>query len=249
MGGIDPLAGNYIDISPYAFVKNNPINNIEIDGRYFDEKNEKKADRILRQAEAKASKLEKKADRLTAKGKDAGDLCERATELRKSAQDIRDMKNDKTTEYQYGKVGSKEASNLNLIGPTTMAYGTNEKGDKVVKMFTESNMGNQLHETRHGGQNARSEYNIGSGTNYGVADEVSAYRTQYSWGGELQYRSNLDMLTKEVATQRILEKRDPTVELIKNINQITAAAVMIMVDPGNKSIYPGNIPLNIFMSN
>src|SRR5204863_2606365 len=110
------------------------------------------------------------------------------------------------------------------------AYGTNEKGDKVVKMFTESNMVTQLHETRHGGQNARNEYTIGSGANYGVADEVSAYRAQYSWEGELKYRSNLEV-TKEMAIQRWKETKDPTVEIIKNINQITAAAVMTMTDP------------------
>ena len=36
---VDPLAEKYIETSPFAFVKNNPINNIEIDGREFDEKN------------------------------------------------------------------------------------------------------------------------------------------------------------------------------------------------------------------
>ncbi|MEI9911648.1 MAG: RHS repeat-associated core domain-containing protein [Bacteroidota bacterium] len=38
---IDPLAEKYIGTSPYAFVKNNPINNIEIDGRYLKERMKK----------------------------------------------------------------------------------------------------------------------------------------------------------------------------------------------------------------
>lgn len=55
-------------------------------------------------------------------------------------------------------------------------------------MFTERNMGSRLHETRHGGQNARGEFNITTGANYGVADEIAAYRAQYSWSGNLVYQ-------------------------------------------------------------
>jgi RHS repeat-associated protein len=40
---IDQLSEKYHTSSPYTFVQNNPIINREIDGRYFDEKNEKKS--------------------------------------------------------------------------------------------------------------------------------------------------------------------------------------------------------------
>lgn len=65
-----------------------------MDGRYFDKKNGKKAKRIERKAERKANRLKKR-------GKSSGDLRERVGELRQSAEDVRDMRGDETTEYRY----------------------------------------------------------------------------------------------------------------------------------------------------
>lgn len=134
-------------------------------------------------------------------------------------------------------VGSKDFKALGLVGPTTTSTGTNAKGDGVVTMFTEKNMGSQLHETRHGGQNARGKYDIKTGANYGVADEISAYRAQYSWDGKLDYRSSLPV-SSAVAMERLRNGKDPTVETINNILQITSTVVLSMVDPGYKPIYP-----------
>ncbi len=193
---IDPLADMYNDVSPYAFVKNNPINNIEIDGRYFEGKDEKRAARIERKVEKKSEKLFNKAVRLYEKNKSpnkVADLTQRSMELDKSAQDVRDMSADRGTHYQYKKTGSSEHKALNVGGPVTQPTGTNKQGHQVVTMFTEGNMGSILHETRHGGQVARGETNFSQnsggtwigGSLYGVQDEISAYRAQYSWSGSL----------------------------------------------------------------
>jgi RHS repeat-associated protein len=186
----DPLADMYNDVSPYAFVKNNPINNIEIDGRYFEGKDEKKAARIERRAERRADRLDRKADKQERRGNNekAADLRARAGELRNSAQDVRDMRGDGDTQYKYRSVGSQEHKNTGAAGPVTQPTGTNSRGHQVVTMFTEGNMGSKLHETRHGGQNARGEINYtqnadgswAAGNLYGVRDEISAYRAQYS---------------------------------------------------------------------
>jgi hypothetical protein len=104
-------------------------------------------------------------------------------------------------------------------------------------MFTESNMGSKLHEGRHGGQNARGEYNIQTGENYGVSDEISAYRAQYSWDGKLEYRSLLPV-SNETALERLRMGKDPTMESINHILQITSLVVLSMTDPGNVPIYP-----------
>jgi RHS repeat-associated protein len=250
---VDPLAGKYLDVSTYAFVKNNPLNNIEIDGRYFDEKNDKKAHKMEGQIDKRVAKLEKQISKLEKKKEDVGDRRERVAELKQSKGDIANMRSDAKTEYRYGNLDSKEAKSLNLSGPSTLSTGTNSKGDGVVTMFTESNMGSQLHETRHGGQNARGEFNISTSANYGVADEVSAYRAQYSWDGKLEFR---DQPTPEIMLQRFKAGQDPVKSIINNIGQINSAAVNSMVDPGFKPIYPPRdaagkliIPLDLWNKN
>ena len=252
----DPLADMYNDVSPYAFVKNNPINNIEIDGRYFEGKDEKRAARIERRAERRAGKLERKADRQERKGNAdaAADLRGRAGELRNSAQDVRDMRNDANTEYRFRSVNGKEAKANDVVGNTTMATGTNARGDGVVTMFTENKMANKLHETRHGGQNARNEFNIATGANYGVADEVSAYRAEYSWKGTLSYRDNP---TDAVAIARALARQPLNVATItNNIALINAAMVNSIMEDGNLLYPPRNratgallIPLDVWNRN
>jgi RHS repeat-associated protein len=256
---LDPLAEAYISSSPYVFTANNPIYNIEVDGRYFEGKNEKRAARIERRAEKRAAKLNKRADKRAAKGKSVGDLRDRATELTQSAQDIKDMRNDTSTEYRYGKVNSKEAKALNLQGPATLSTGQNKKGDDVVSIFTEGNMGSRLHETRHGGQNARGEFDIKTGNNYGVADEVSAYRAQYSWKGKLDYVPFTNFNSQANLTKLLTQGISGFKVNVTNINQINPTMVNSLVDnPGLNQIliYPpkdasGNpvIPLSTWNSN
>ena len=255
-GVVDPLAGKYIDVSPYAFVKNNPINNIEIDGRYFDEKNEKKAHKLEGTLNKQIAKLEKKIAKMESKKQDVGDRRERVAELKNSKTDIANMRSDKNTEYKYGSVDNKEFKALGLVGPTTASTGTNARGDGVITMFTENNMGNKLHETKHGGQNARNEFNIATGAKYGVADEIAAYRAQYAWSGSLAYQ---DQPTPDQMRARLLAGQTfetITQVAIDNINQITGNIINTMVDPGFHQIYPprdaaGNliIPLNVWNKN
>jgi len=205
------------------------------------------------QINKQVAKLEKQIGKLEKKGKDVGDLKERVTELNQSKTDIASMRTDEKTEYRYESLGSKEAKGLNLVGPSTLSTGSNAKGDGVVTMFTESNMGSQLHETRHGGQNARGEFNISTLANYGVADEISAYKAQYSWGGKLEFR---DQPASDIMMQRLMAGQDPTKVIINNIRQITGSTVNSMVDPGFNPIYPprdaaGNliIPLDVWNKN
>ncbi len=252
---VDPLADMYLGISPYAFTANNPINNREIDGRYFEEgsKSERQAARIERRADNRADRLERKADRLEAKGKSIGDLRDRSGELRQSAQDVRDMRNDQSTEYKYAKLNSKRAKSLGVDGPSTTITGQNTQSDNVVTMFTEKYMGNQIHETRHGGQNARGELDVTTGAGYGVADEVSAYRAQYSWSGKLQYIPFTDFSNGNNMMQMLTQGIQGFIQNITNINQITPNFVNSLVDnPGLSQILiypPLGIPLNIWNSN
>ena len=168
----DPLAEKYYSISPYAFCNNNPVRYLDPDGRYFDDSNEKKAQRYESKLERKSLKLSKKAERLDNKGKDSRDLIERSEELKKSAQDIRDMRNDTNTEYLFLKAQEPKSDFLDV----------NEAGDEKIAMYS-CNFDTLVHEVRHGGQHAREELNIVNKSNYMVEHEVEAYRAQYSWTG------------------------------------------------------------------
>jgi RHS repeat-associated protein len=243
----DPLADMYNDVSPYAFVKNNPINNIEIDGRYFKGKDEKRAARIERRAERRADRLDRKADKQERRGNNeaATDLRTRADELRNSAQDVRDMRGDGDTQYKYGRVGSSEHKKLNAGGPITQPTGTNDRGHQVVTMFTEGNMGSKLHESRHGGQLARGETNFtqnadgtwAGGNLYGVRDEISAYRAQYSWKGSLTvtpyWNYNPTDLNQFINFKNVLKSQTVT---ITDISLINANSVNVFADASQTGV-------------
>jgi hypothetical protein len=200
----------------------------EIDGRYYDEKNNKKAERLERKAEKQANNLEKKANKLENKGKSSGDLRDRVTELRKSSQDVKDMRNDPVTEYKYANLNSKEAKSLNLEGPTTTITGRNSNNDNIVTMFTEKNVGNQLHENRHGGDVARGDLCFDNEGGYGLSHEVSAYRAQYS------YEGSLTLAIGNSNVQNILDIQGISGSTIGNINRA-------MLDSGNYPIGPVNL--------
>jgi RHS repeat-associated protein len=247
---IDPLAEKYITTSPYAFVQNNPLINREIDGRYFDKKNDKQAKKIEKAAEKQANKLEKQANKLIKDGKSAGDLMDRVAELRNSAQDVRDMRSNTSTEFKYGKLDSKQSKALGLQGPTTTQTGTNAKGDNVVTMFVEKNMGNQIHETRHGGDVARGNLSFNNTGGYGVSHEISAYKAQYSYDGTINFIDQTKNPTQADILKSLQNGTNPLQNSINSINSINSNFVNNLVDPGFAPIYPpASIPLTIWNAN
>jgi RHS repeat-associated protein len=217
----DPLMEKYYSISPYVYCGNNPLKYIDPNGMYFDVANNKTATKIENKAESKAAKLEKKADKLEAKGKDIGDFRERAAELRSSAQDIRDMRNNENTEFRYAKASDK-TNQAGRNKPATAPTGTNSKGDNVVTMFTDGSIGNKIHESRHGGDIARGVYSFDANNNptagFGLHSEVSAYRAQYSYNGELNYLDASSQLNQQIVFDTGLT---PPASTISNINLIT----------------------------
>ncbi len=247
---IDPLAEKFTGLSPYNYTANNPVMLVDPDGRYFDRKNDKKAKKYQQKIQKRISNLERKMNRLKKHGRSVGDLNERINELKQSNRDINDMRNDKNREYRYSSYKSKIAKKHNIVGPTTIYGGTNKKGDDVILMFTEEKMSSILHESRHGGQVARNELNIKTGENYGVSDEISAYRAGYAWDGILNY---IDIYKEPSAIEVINSLRDnsnPFTRTIKNISKINADVINSMADPGFKKLYPpANIPLELWNSN
>ena len=252
---MDKLAENYYDSSPYVYCVNNPIKLIDVDGRYFDDKNEKRAKRIEKRLNRKLKRLNRRIKRKSSKGKDIGDLEARTGQLNHSLNDIADMRSNKNTEFKYASLDSKDAKSNGVVGPTAMQTGKNNNGNDVVTMFNEKNMGSILHEGRHGGDIARGNLEFNTTGGYTVSHEVSAYKAQYAWSGSFSYdpfvdfsnQANLMKLTGGIKSFRVT---------IKNMNNITPKVVNSLVDkPGlmQQLIYPpkdanGNplIPLNIW---
>jgi hypothetical protein len=225
---IDQLSEKYFSSSNYTYCANNPIRLVDIDGRYFDERNGKKAGRIERRAEKKASRLESKANRIDKSGGDGKDVRARASELRRSASDINDMRNDKKTEYRYESLTSKSAIDNNVDGNITKETGLNPKGDKVVTMFTDNSMAMSLHEGRHGGDVARGTLDVSdNSTNYGVQDEIRAYRAQYAWDGEYIYRQYVKPYSGLETMCKLNPLNANNIILIKitNMDQITPSMI------------------------
>lgn len=156
------------------------------------------------------------------------------------------MRNDETTEYRYGKLGGKESQRLGLVGPSTLNTGKNEKGNDVFTMFTENNIGNKLHETRHGGDLARGTLKYNTTGGYGVSHEISAYKAQYSWSGSLSYIPYTDF-NNQTNLMRLLGGVENLKITITHINQINLGVVNSMVDNpglGQILIYPPVIDRN-----
>lgn len=204
---IDPLSERYCTISPYVYCANNPVRYIDPTGMYFDEANEKEARKIERRLTKRISKLEKKVAKIERRGEDVGELNSRISELRNSQKDVTDMRSNKNIEFKYSKVTNKN-NPAGTGNPVTSLTGINDAGHNVVTMYTEKNMGNRLHESRHGGQITRGEYsfdlNGNPTTGYGIDSEVSAYKAQYSYEGKLVYIDASNTLNQQIRSLLIV---------------------------------------------
>lgn len=198
------------------------MNFVDPDGKYFEGVNDKRALRMQRKLERRAQKLSKQAERLKRRNKDAEDLIERAMELRKSAQDIRDMRGDVDTEYRF------------IRSKTSETYAKMESKTEVVYMHFRD-FETKIHEARHGGQHARGEINALNFQGYGVMDEVDSYRAQYSWRGVYHY--SYDDTSEWAVMNRIYRGLNPLVGTINNIRDITHAFVNHLYEDGTY-LYP-----------
>lgn len=214
------------------------MNRIDPTGMYFDEVNEKKAQKIEKNLDKQISKLEKQVAKLEKQGKDIGDRNERISELRSSKSDISDMRSNESTEFRYAKASDKN-NPAGKGSPVTSATGTNGAGDGVVTMHVEGNMGNQIHESRHGGQIARGEYSFDQRGNptagYGIGSEVSAYRAQYSYDGKLTYIDASSALNRQFGSQGLI----PPGSTLTNIISITPDFVRTKIGEVRSIVYKG----------
>ena len=85
------------------------------------------------------------------------------------------MRNDNDFKYEYTKYTSKPVG-------SEVKEKMNKKNHQVYVMnaFTIEDM---IHESRHGGDNARGE-------KYGIKSEIEAYKAQFGYSGQIEYYTN-----------------------------------------------------------
>lgn len=211
---------------------NNPILNIDPLGDTYDKKNNRKAKKDERKLRKETISLAGDAKKLEAKGQDVTEIRARQKEIAQSLGDYRDMRADQTTEYRFEKLNAQKTA------PVTSYGGTNSIGQDIVIMYANT-MGNKIHETRHGGQNARGEFSVKNPQkNYGVADEVSAYRAEYSFTGFIDFIDVNKNPTMSEILKSSQEGTNPLMNTVNSIKLINASFVNSLVDPGLNKIYP-----------
>ena len=217
---VDPMSEKYSSTSSYVYCNNNPMKYIDPTGMYFDEANEKKAQKIEKKLDKRISKLEKRVVTIKKEGEKVGELNDRITELKNSKSDISDMRGNQNTEFRYARASTKN----NPAGrgrSVTYPTGLNDVGHNVVTMYTDGGINNQIHESRHGGQIARAEYGFDQNMNptagFGIGSEVSAYTAQYSYDGKLDYIDAANEINQRIRSTGII----PPVSTVTNIQTIT----------------------------
>ncbi len=193
---VDPLFEKYPTLSPYIYTANNPVKYVDPDGRKIVDPASKKIANDLKLslelryyalgneliAIIRSAKTNRNGDIKLTKAQMAqlSEISSKRAELTKSLNDINNMINDPNNYYEF-RSGTPETKRVNA---------------NTIAMYSDG-MGSKVHETRHGGQIARGEYDVdvnGFVTlgSYGASKEIDAYRAQLAFDGKIQFEPYRD---------------------------------------------------------
>ena len=204
--GVDPLAEKYFGFSPFVYCANNPVNLIDPngmeikDGKEEVERTKARANRKVKIEQKFQKKQWVKAARKEAKGKSADNnynrierSIDREFEFQSNVNEIGAMEDSKTTIYNV----YTNYSGTDVAGKTEYG-GTNENGQHIININVRSSyaiMGGIEHELVHGYQFLQGEIDYDPnglpGLTYDIFDEVSAYRREWAFTGDIRmYNAN-----------------------------------------------------------
>jgi hypothetical protein len=196
---VDPSAHSYTNISPYAYVANNPLIYLDPTGAYIEPASQKEWDKQTGYVEARREKLQGKIDKLTAKAarKDwgaeklagkIGNLNERVASLN-------------STIAVFGALeSSSQGYSLNKNSGEVGGASYDPKADNIVISFNSTAL--FVHELTHAGQFETGDvaFDGKSGNSYvqDVIDEANAYKAQFGYDpSSVATAGSFDAITPE----------------------------------------------------
>lgn len=200
------------NLNRYSYCLNNPLRYTDPTGQvYASDEDWLTADEYRALLFSKKTELLSQLDKETDKTIRL-DLLSRIDELDRAILDLHRMALDSNNlfGFAYGDT------------PVTML-----DNGVIIMVIDPNTLGNFVHEIRHGGQIVLNEFyfidNLTPNSDFGVAQEIDAYRAQYAYCGEFYLRANTAIGIHNVR--------------INNMNDITKDLILRLVDCNDKLIY------------
>lgn len=179
---VDPSAHSYPNISPYAYVANNPLIYIDPTGAYIEPASQKEWEKQTGAVMARRDQLQGKIDKLTAKAEAKGWSAEKlAGKIGNMSERVASLN---STISVFGAMeGSSQGYSLNKNSGEVGGTAYDPKTGNIVISFNSTAL--FVHESTHAGQFETGDiaFDSKSGNSYvqDVIDEANAYKAQFGY--------------------------------------------------------------------
>ena len=226
--GIDPLAEEFVSVSSYVSMNNNPISYVDLDGMEWVDPKEGQAlmeavNNKVSELHEKQDKLRAKIDKRRAKGKSThrqykrmANNSHRLEQLYQSQDDIAQLAIDPNNKYDLVS-GSNQGEGL---------YGVQKNDQGIINIYGDKTA-THIHEIRHvtqaldsqEGINFDTQGNLLATTRNGLEGETDAYRAEYGYSGKGAGGPGSDMETMEAIANLSYKSNEETIYVYPEIRK------------------------------